>query len=606
MKAIKKLLPALTFLLIIIFSGIIEKENVYAYSYTNIYLEVGESYKQTVKTSKPVFDAYGDTDKQKVTAEWNSSDLSKRTYFTVKAKKYGTSTFYVCSGGKSDEAHRVRTVKVHVYDKASSNKLTVTNSTSKTNNSYANVSVYLWNGNLSTLTLSQTYPFPTSVSDDTSGKAKAKSVTYSSSNTKAATVDSTGKITGKAKGSSTITVKSSWTSSAGSTKTISRNINVYCYAKPVLSIYEKNTPIGKLQLLLGTEKELNYSLANMESTNTIRSASCVPQDSNKLSIKSSNGNFILIPKTVTNGVSVNAIFSVVLNCPIYDHNDSGAATFTKTIPVSISYMNTVTISSCKSSKDGLLISYSENKNASSYDIYRSENEKGDYKYIGNTVLNSYVDTEVKYGKKYYYKVKALGKDNDKFTSEFSNAVSGTKIVEKPVITDIRKINGRYEIFITGTSYNGYNIYLGDNKNVIGSTFSKTATISLSSGYNKIYARAYVVEDNKKIYSAYSDAYVLNVKAAAKVKKPKIAKVTEGRHSLKIKLKAAKGVKGYKVKILSRKHKTIAIKTSKKKTVTIKKLKPKRIYYVKVKAYKIVKGKKVYSKYCKLKKVKTKK
>lgn len=606
MKMLKKLIPVLTFFLIMATAGLIEKDDVYAYSYTNVYLEVGESYRQPVTSSKPVFDALGDADEQITSAEWNSADLAKRTYFTVKAKKYGTATFYICSGGKSDTAHRVRTVKVHVYDRASGNVLSIINSTSKTNNSFVNVPIYLWSGNVSAITLSQTYPFPWSVSDDTSGKARARSVTYNSSNTSVATVDGYGRVTAKTRGSSVITAKCFWTTSAGNTKTISRNVTVYTYTKPTLSVYEKDTAVNSINLLLGTEKELNYRLSNMEATNTIRSASCTPQDANKFSVKADNGNFILSPKTVTNGVNVNAIFSVILNCPVYDHNGISAATFTRTIPVSIAYMNSVTISNCTSRKDGIKIIYSENENASSYNIYRSDDEKGEYKYIGNTVLNSYIDTEVKYGKKYYYKVKALGKDNDNFTSEFSNIVSGEKKVERPVISSIKKVNGRYEVFLSGTSYDGYNIYLGADKNVIGTTLSHTATITLSAGSNKIYARAYVVEDNKKIYSDYSNVYLLEIEKKVNVKRPRILKVFRHKHSLKIKLKAVKGIKGYQVKVLSKKHKKVRSKTSMKKNITVRRIKSGTVYYVKVRAYKIVEGKKVYSKYCKLKKVKTRK
>lgn len=321
--------------MMLIFAGNLKTESVYAYSYTTVYLEAGESYTQAVSSSKPVFDAYGESDKAVCSADWNSTDKAKRTKFTIKAKASGSATFYVCKGGKSATENRVRTVKVYVYNKASATTLNITNSTSKTGGIYVNMPIYLYTSKTSTCTLTQTNSFPMNVSADTSGKAKAQSTTYTSSNTNIAPVNSSGMVTGVSQGYATVTAKRSWTTSAGNVKTISKTISVYCKNLPQLSVYNGTTAISNLIITTIDKPALTYKLSNMQSTDTIASASCTSADTSKFTVASGNGVYKITPVNVTNGITVNAIFKIVLNSEIRTHNGDEAATFIKSVPVII-------------------------------------------------------------------------------------------------------------------------------------------------------------------------------------------------------------------------------------------------------------------------------
>ena len=111
----------------------------------------------------------------------------------------------------------------------------------------------------------------------------------------------------------------------------------------------------------------------------------------------------------------------------------------------------------------------------------------------------------------------------------------------------------------------------------------------------------VIKDNGNVTTNSS---VGNVK----VPKVKIKKAIKKRSAkkAKIKLRAAKGVNGYQIKIsTSKKFKKAKTKKYKKAKFTIKKLKANKKYYIRVRAYKVVNGITYYGKWSK-RKIKMKK
>jgi fibronectin type 3 domain-containing protein len=68
--------------------------------------------------------------------------------------------------------------------------------------------------------------------------------------------------------------------------------------------------------------------------------------------------------------------------------------------------------------------------ATEYDIYRSEDNNGEYALIATTSINSYDDVNIEYGKVYYYKVKAVLNDIE---SDFSTEDAGFLRLMYPTI-----------------------------------------------------------------------------------------------------------------------------------------------------------------------------
>lgn len=117
-------------------------------------------------------------------------------------------------------------------------------------------------------------------------------------------------------------------------------------------------------------------------------------------------------------------------------------------------------------------------------------------------------------------------------------------------------------------------------------------------------RAFVIQNNKKIYGAYSDILTTTTKP----EKPKV-KIQAFHKSAKLTWDKVKGATGYEVAMSTKKTKgyTTIKNITKGKTTsyTKKKLSKNKTYYFKVRAYKMVKGVKVYSSYSKIKAIKMK-
>jgi hypothetical protein len=562
-----------------------------AYSYTTIYLEVGEQYVLNVTSNKPILDAYGDSDKAIAPASWNSSDLTKRTKLTITAKSSGTATYYICKDGKSEEAYRVRTIKVHVYAKASSTTLNLTNSTSYTDNSNVNKSIFIYTTRTSNCSTSQTNPFPTSVSADTSGKAKAASNTWTVGNQEIATVSASGVVTGKKQGSTTITCQRSWTTSTGAKKTISRKINVYVYTLPSLSVYEGSNVIYSKALYTTQTAALTYKLVDIQSADTINTANCVSADSNKFTVTNKNGSFVITPKTITNGTYVNAIFTVVLNSAVATHNGSSAATFTKAIPISIFNDPNVYVTELQFTTSEASIIIGDTKqyipiiipsNASNKDvIYKSSDAN-----IA-TVDNQGNVTAISCGKARITATSSQVESvSDSYTvvvyekackiNNIENTGTGIKL-EWDAISDAE----RYQIYRC-TDKNGSYTQIGES--------TGTIYIDESGEYGTKYF--YKIKVVPKAGNSYTSDYSNIVSKTKSLTPPEIKSIKESYGRYQIKLSGNSEYTGYVIYSGVSNRKALVTTTSLTATISL----DAGTHYISAKSYITISGKKIYSNY----------
>lgn len=161
--------------------------------------------------------------------------------------------------------------------------------------------------------------------------------------------------------------------------------------------------------------------------------------------------------------------------------------------------------------------------------------------------------------------------------------------------------------------NGYVIYRYDSKK---KKYIKIATITKETKTTfqdkkrekattyQYKVRAYIINNNKKNYGAYSDVLT----TATKTARPKVS-IQSANKSATLTWKKVSGATGYEVFMSTKKSKgyTRIKNITKGKTVTYtkKKLTKKKTYYFKIRAYKTVKGIKVYSSYSKIVAVKIK-
>ena len=168
----------------------------------------------------------------------------------------------------------------------------------------------------------------------------------------------------------------------------------------------------------------------------------------------------------------------------------------------------------------LLITYDLASNATAYQIYRANKQKGSYKLIDTIPGDSYTDSHLLADSTYYYKVRAINvSGSDVKVGDSSAVVHAT--TAKFVIGKVSglKVTKTYSTtaditFNNLSGVDGYRIYRATKKK---GSYKLTATVTannyLSTGltnrkkyYYKV--RAYVLHDGNYYYGAYSDRFLV--------------------------------------------------------------------------------------------------
>lgn len=171
----------------------------------------------------------------------------------------------------------------------------------------------------------------------------------------------------------------------------------------------------------------------------------------------------------------------------------------------------------KNSGTKINLKWSKVEGADGYEIYRATSKNGSYKKvktIKNGETTSYTNSNLKYGKTYYYVVKAYeNEESDKNYLCASTAISGKVVPTTTKITSAKVKNNKVTLKwkkVSGVS--GYEVYravgkTGKYKKVKTLTSaSKTTYVNNSLKDGKKYSykiRAYKKVNGKKVYSEYS-------------------------------------------------------------------------------------------------------
>lgn len=250
--------------------------------------------------------------------------------------------------------------------------------------------------------------------------------------------------------------------------------------------------------------------------------------------------------------------------------------------------------------------------AEGYKIYRMSENETEYKLVGTVRTGyfeqSYIDTKVSCGVKYYYKVKAYKERwGDKLYGQISGAKSGKAVPERVKISSVHSIGitalevkwGKvkgvqgYEIYISNAKNGKYKLY----KRINGNTkIDREQVLNKLSKGTKYYIkiRAYCNIHNEYVYGKFSSAKNCTTTSFTPVKGVKAG--MKGFDYVKIKWSKKSGADGYVIYWSEKKNGTYQrIATIKGKNT----LEYHDMFYVtgknyyKVKAYKDVDGKRVY-------------
>ncbi len=510
---------------------------------------------------------------------------------TVKGTSTGNNYFFIFKkDGKPS-----RRIHVKVIQKPSI--ISVTNQyqnvgTSKSSN------VYLYTGESATATVnttgtvgSRTWTAQTSSGGSTSG------ITISSQTSTTCRINAVKSGTYK----TNVTVK---TVSTMSSVTITKTIFVYVYNKPELYVYYNGSPVTSKQIYINHEVNFTMQLKNINPTDITSNVKCVSQDATKFTTKMSNGVFTIVPLNITNGVGVNALFSINLSSNVTKNNNSGGVrTFTR--PVTITIKNDPV-------------------------IYVTEIYFNDFEYV------------IEEGKKKSIKANVLPADATNKELNYSSSDVSIASVDNTGIVTARR-SGTVTITVTstdGTNIKGsYKLTVRERTPEIPKGFeirnkkksvklywwnvsgAKTYEIYRSKYSNKGFVKIATTEENyySDTSAKYNKAYYYKICAVSpKGYKSAFSLVKYMKHIIKSpSIKSVKRVKdGFKISIKGDKYDGFAVYIGKnkkpKKFVTLlsgKKaniyyhFKKKKKYYVRIRAYKKNGKKFTYSAYSKVKRIK---
>ena len=238
--------------------------------------------------------------------------------------------------------------------------------------------------------------------------------------------------------------------------------------------------------------------------------------------------------------------------------------------------------------------------ATGYKVYRSTSKDGKYTKVGTATKNTYIDSSVKTGTKYYYKVCAFKTENgtDK-TSAYTSVVSATAVLSK--VSGLKVSSSAYnKVSLKWTAVSGatsYDIYRATSKSgkytKVGTATKASFTDSSVKTGTKYYykVRAVIKVDKTNVTGAFS-SLVSVTPALAKVA---VKSVTASGKKAVIKWSKVSGASGYTVYQATSKSgslkKIATVKSGSITSYTTKTLKVGSYYYV-VKAYRTVSSKTV--------------
>jgi len=139
------------------------------------------------------------------------------------------------------------------------------------------------------------------------------------------------------------------------------------------------------------------------------------------------------------------------------------------------------IESVTAKKSSIVISWGSVKNADGYYVYRSTSKDGKFSRVAETDEDSYQDSNVKKGKRYYYKLRAFsdGEYKDSSLSKWKSAKVKKASSANPAPVTPSGADGETIVYITET---GFKYHHSTCRTLKDSRIKTTLDSALNNGY----------------------------------------------------------------------------------------------------------------------------
>ena len=247
----------------------------------------------------------------------------------------------------------------------------------------------------------------------------------------------------------------------------------------------------------------------------------------------------------------------------------------------------------------LKITISQQKNATHYEILRSTSKNGKYRLVATVTSTSYIDKNLTCGTTYYYKVRAINKNNN-VKGKYSDIKYRRVFPGKMTITAkrARTFNSNYIAWNKLSGSHGYIIFRSDSQNgryiKVGETTS-TSYIDKNLRTGKTYyykVRAYRIVSKKRVYGLCTEAFGIKPMLG----RPMV-KINQYGSYIRINITKVKDASGYEIyKSNQQNGKYSRVGYTNKLVYNDSKIVYEATYYYKIRAYSIKNGKRIYSDY----------
>ena len=350
-------------------------------------------------------------------------------------------------------------------------------------------------------------------------------ISYSSSDTSIAVVDSSGKVTGKAKGTAVITVKAAGNGSYEAASATVK-INVTLLSTPVLS---------KVENVNGGVKVTWGSVSGAAKYRVYR--------------KSGSGSWTKIGDTTATtytdkAVSSGSKYTYTVRCL-----NSAATVFTSSFDSTgktITYIAAPALSKVENVNGGVKVTWAKSAGAAKYRVFRKTGT-GSWAKLGDTTALTYTDKTAKSGTQYTYTVRCLNSEATAFTSSYDGTGKTITYIAAPVLSKVENVNGGVKV--TWTKSAGAAKYRIFRKTGTGSWAKLADTTALTYTDKTVKSGSkytYTVRCLNSAATAFTSSYDGTGKTITYIAAPTLSKVENVSGGVKVTWAKSAGAAKYRV------------------------------------------------------------
>lgn len=335
--------------------------------------------------------------------------------------------------------------------------------------------------------------------------ATNKTVTWTSSNETIATVDSNGTITAMKSGEAIITA----TAQDGS------SVSAACQATVLPAAETINTEKNTAEAIAAKAITLNAtSLTLAEGASSTLKATVKPEQTTNKAIAWTTSNAKVAAVSANGTIKAVRAGNAVITAVAKDGSGVKATCKIKVTPV----FTKLSIKAASAGHNSIKVSWSKDKRADGYKVYRRTAKNKNFKAIADTKKQSYVDKKLATGEKYTYKVRAYRTiGGKKVYGSYSTAKAAKPV---PALVKAKVNAGKGQVAVKWSPVSGttkYVVYKSTQKNkgyykariTVKTAFTDTDVKSGTTYYYKL--RSYKTVKGKKIYGKYTKAFRVKVK-----------------------------------------------------------------------------------------------